>query len=147
MRRMSIFAEHTLLLHLGDGGMGTVWLARDPAGGRVALKTLKAEPAKDPRVRQMFAKEMRIAAAIRHANVATVVASGADAGVPYLVMEWIDGLSVRALGRSAARRGGVPLGVALRIVHDACAGLHAAHELCDARGGRQGHRLRRREGA
>ncbi|MCW5838101.1 MAG: serine/threonine protein kinase, partial [Labilithrix sp.] len=131
-------AGHALLAPLGDGGMGKVWLARAerPDAPLVALKTLRDDVVADPRVRAMFFKEMRLASAIRHPNVAAVLASGEDAGVPYLVMEWVDGRSLRALARAALARDGrrVPLGIALRITHDVCAALHVAHELADARG-------------
>jgi serine/threonine-protein kinase len=128
---------HDLMAHLGDGGMGTVWLARRPAPDmdRVAIKTIKPENAADVRIRKLFEREMRLAAAIRHPNVARVLSSGEDVdGTPYLVMEYVDGHSLRALGGWAVSQGGIPLGIALRIVHDVCVGLHAAHELVSIEG-------------
>ncbi|MBX3213771.1 MAG: serine/threonine protein kinase [Labilithrix sp.] len=126
-------AGHALLAPLGDGGMGKVWLARAerPDAPLVALKTLRDDVVADPRVRAMFFKEMRLAAAIRHPNVAAVLASGEDAGAPYLVMEWVDGCSLRRLSRAGRR---IPLGIALRITRDVCSALHVAHELRDERG-------------
>ena len=126
-------AGHTLLAHIGDGGMGVVWLGRGPHG-LAAVKTLKDDHAGDIRVRSMFLKEMRVASSIRHPNVAAVLDSGEERGVPYIVMEWIDGRSLRAVERASAERGGIPLAVALRIAHDVCAGLHAAHELASVGG-------------
>src|SRR5205823_4340151 len=53
----------------------------------------------------------------------------------YLVMEWVDGDSLSKLHRAIKTSGGsMPMGIALRVVADACAGLHAAHELRDAEG-------------
>lgn len=120
------FGEHALLRQLGEGGMGTVWLARSPRG-LVALKTMRRDQAADPRVRRMFEREMRLAASIGHRNVAAVLESGvSEEGSPYLVMEHVDGLSLRALGHAVGR---LPTAIALRIARDACLGLHAAHEL------------------
>src|SRR5581483_1555560 len=56
-------------------------------------------------------------------------------GVLYLVMEWVDGESLSMVRRTAAKRDKtIPLGIALRVMADACAGLHAAHELRDEHG-------------
>jgi eukaryotic-like serine/threonine-protein kinase len=115
--------------HLGDGGMGSVWLGRTEADEMVAVKTLRADLASDPKLARLFLREMRIAAAIRHPNVVRVLSTSADHETPYFTMEWVDGASLRGLLRSREGREPLPLAVALRIVHDACAGLHAAHEL------------------
>jgi serine/threonine-protein kinase len=59
---------------------------------------------------------------------------GEQDGVLYLAMEWIDGVPLNQLMKTAKPAGGVPLPIAARIVMNACAGLHAAHELRDAKG-------------
>jgi serine/threonine protein kinase len=59
---------------------------------------------------------------------------GEQDGVLYLAMEWIDGVPLNLLMKTAKPVGGVPLPIAVRIVMNACAGLHAAHELRDAKG-------------
>jgi len=78
----------------------------------------------------MFLDEARIASGIAHPNVAQIIDLGEKNGVLYLVMEWVDGESVAKVRKFAAKaRVRLPLGLSLRIIADASAGLHAAHEL------------------
>lgn len=113
--------------------MGAVWLAR--LSGKhgfeqhFAIKVILEEDAIDEVARAGFLDEVRLTASIRHPNVVRVVDFGEVEGMLYVVMAWVDGESLR-------RRATPPLalGPALRIVCDACAGLHAAHELRDPAG-------------
>src|SRR6185295_12936157 len=87
----------------------------------------------------MFLEEARIAAAIEHPNVAQVFDLGEDGSVLYLVMELVDGESLTALMKTAAKREGtktarVPTAVALHVMAKVCTGLHAAHRLTDKSG-------------
>ena len=108
------------------GGMGAVWAARDPrAPGRlVAVKTVIAAKS-STMLSQLFVEEARIARAVRHPNLVEMYDAGEEGGVPYLAMEWVEGLTLRALATSP---GALPLGVILRICMEACDGLHAVHE-------------------
>lgn len=108
------------------GGMGAVWAARDPgARGRlVAVKTVIAAKSSS-KLSQLFVEEARIARAVRHPNLVELYDAGEENGVPYLAMEWVEGLTLRALAQSP---GDLPLGVILRICMEACDGLHAVHE-------------------
>ncbi len=108
------------------GGMGAVWAARDPrAPGRlVAVKTVIAAKS-STKLSQLFVEEARIARAVRHPNLVEMYDAGEEGGVPYLAMEWVEGLTLRALATSP---GALPLGVILRICMEACDGLHAVHE-------------------
>ncbi|NOU28200.1 MAG: protein kinase [Polyangiaceae bacterium] len=134
--------RYELLYLAGRGGMGDVWCARSVGkhgfSRLVAVKTLTCELSEDPALREMFREEARLAASIEHENVARVVDAGEHAGVPYLVMEWVAGESLGKLLRflrdvrgdaSLAPSALVPLPVLLRVVADACAGLHAVHEV------------------
>jgi serine/threonine-protein kinase len=119
--------------------MGSVWLARFRGKHGferlVALKTVLPQHQLEDRFRKMFLDEAQFASRITHPNVAQTLDLGEQQGVLYFVMEWVDGDSLRKL-RSAVKKKGddFPLPIALRIVSDACAGLHAAHELRDTNG-------------
>lgn len=136
--------RYELLAPIARGGMGTVWLARRAAGFEGdALVAIKALDQADERHERMFLDEARIASRIEHPHVAKTFELGAWEGMFYLAMEYVEGESVarivRHLARHGARNGArngcrMPIGVALRIAADACAGLHAAHELRDERG-------------
>ncbi len=126
--------RYELLCKIGQGGMASVWLAR--AQGKhgferlVAVKTVLPEHATDRDFRTMLLDEARIAAGIDHPNVARILDVGEDRDIPYLVMEYVAGESLnrlhRKLGESDQR---IPQEIVLRILADACAGLHVAHEL------------------
>jgi serine/threonine-protein kinase len=126
--------RYELLCPLAYGGMASVWLAR--FGGRrgferlVVVKMILPQYSQDPRFQEMFADEARIASRIEHGNVARILDVGEVDESTFLVMEWVDGDSLSKIARAAEQRGQrVPPGVALRIVADAAAGLHAAHVL------------------
>lgn len=134
--------RYELLYLAGRGGMGDVWCARSQGkhgfSRLVAVKTLTCNLSEDPALREMFREEARLAASIEHENVARVLDAGDHEGVPYLVMEWVAGESLGKLLRflrevrgdaSLAPTALVPLPVLLRVVADACAGLHAVHEV------------------
>src|SRR4029078_13398134 len=82
--------EYRLLRPLGRGGMGSVWLAKDPLLDRPgAVKFVAHAP--DRRMRERFAIEARVAARLSHSNVVTVHRYGEIAGRPYLVSEYVRG--------------------------------------------------------
>jgi serine/threonine-protein kinase len=115
--------------------MGEVWAAR-LKGTRgfqkvVALKFLLPELSANPSFEQMVLDEAALAAQIRHPNVVQVVDLGEENEILYQVMEWVSGESLWTVMRAAAKKDGIPLEVAARIVCQVCAGLHAAHELKD----------------
>jgi len=114
--------------------MGTVWLARMTGKlgfeRMVALKTILQTYSNDRQFGAMFLDEAKIAAQIDHENVARILEIGEDRGLLYYAMELIDGESLRKLYRDVRAANTVfPMAVALRIVADACGGLHATHEL------------------
>jgi formylglycine-generating enzyme required for sulfatase activity len=135
--------RYELLAPLAQGGMGAVWLAR-LVGVRgfeklVAIKTIKTQFHADARFERMFLDEARIASKIHHPNVAQIIELGEQDGFLFLVMEYVEGESIARMKRLLAQRGQeIPLPIALRILADACAGLHAAHELCEDDGGHLG---------
>ena len=133
--------RYELLCPIASGGMATVWLAR-LRGKRgfeklFAIKTIRTELVDDPRFQEMFLDEARIASGIQHPNVAQILDLGEQEDVLFIVMEWVDGDSLAKIRRLLAKRDAkLPLGVVLRVMADACGGLHAAHELRDERGAR-----------
>lgn len=131
--------RYELLCPIARGGMASVWVARlQGAHGfekLVALKTILAEHAADPEYEAMFLDEARIVAGIRHHNVAEILDLGSTDGMLYLVLEWVEGDSLALLQRAALRhKEPLPMTVAMRIVAQICAGLHAAHEISDRSG-------------
>ncbi len=81
---------------IGQGGMGIVLKAFEPALGRcVALKVLSPAAAGSPLARQRFTREAHAAAAVRHDHIVAVYAVRVQAGLPYLVMEYVAGESLQ----------------------------------------------------
>jgi serine/threonine-protein kinase len=113
--------------------MGAVWLSRVRGAMGFekffAVKVPLPQHATDPSFRAMFIDEARIIAQIRHGNVVGVEHLGEHHGVPYLVLEWVQGGAWAGLIQACHRAQTVPADVMLRIAAGACAGLHAAHEL------------------
>ncbi len=111
---------------LGKGGMGTVYLARDPRLGRsVALKILNAEELGADDRRARFLREARTAAAIRHPNVATIYeVDETPDDRPFIVMEYCEGETLA----QRLRRRPIEAGEFLSIARQIAAGVAAAHE-------------------
>jgi eukaryotic-like serine/threonine-protein kinase len=131
--------RYELLVPIGSGGMATVYLARvrgpEDFERDVALKLLHPHLRDDAQLSRELMDEARIAARIRHANVVQVLDVGDDPAGIFLCMEYVEGLTLAGLRRVAQQAGEpVPFRIALRVVCDALAGLHAAHELTDASG-------------
>ena len=131
--------RYELLMPVAHGGMAAVWAAR-MVGSRgfqklVAVKTMLPALSEDPEFETMFLDEARLASRIHHPHVVEIVDLGDEHGWLYIVMEWVDGETIFTLNKRAKDRGGIPLPLLLRIVSNACAGLHAAHELRDDRTG------------
>jgi Tol biopolymer transport system component len=115
---------YEVLSHIGSGGMGEVYRARDGRLGRlVAVKVLPASLADDPDRARRFEQEARAASALAHPNILTVFDVGTSDGAPYLVTELLEGETLRqrlAAGALDARRA---IGYAVQIAD----GLAAAH--------------------
>lgn len=109
----------------GRGGMGVVHRAREPRLDRlVALKIMAPGLSSDARFRQLFEDESRRAAALEHPNVLPVYGSGEEAGQLYIAMRFVEDGSLQDL---VERRGGLPTGMAVRIVGRVADALDAAH--------------------
>ena len=86
--------EYTIERLLGEGGMGLVYEARTADGGRVALKVVKSDLARDETLRQRFQLEAGIAQTVKHPNVVPLLASGEYEGRPYMAQAFIDGMTL-----------------------------------------------------
>jgi eukaryotic-like serine/threonine-protein kinase len=118
-------SRYTVEKTLGRGGMATVELARDTElDRRVAVKRLFASLADDTVFRQRFLREARMAAALSHPNLVAVFDVGDEDGLPYIVMEYVDGETLADLMR---RTGPVPPDRAVDLLLQVCAGLQHAH--------------------
>src|SRR3954447_8628922 len=132
-----------LLLRIGRGGMDTVWVAREHRAGRqedrlVAVKAMLPELAEEGEFVRMFLDEVRLVRSIRHANVVTVHDVGEHDGVMWMSMEWVEGESLHTVIAEAGKRRAIPPEMAVRILAEAAAGLHAAHELRDEKAAPRG---------
>ena len=91
---------YTIDALLGVGGMGEVYLARDPRLHRdVAIKVLPAALASDPDRRRRFEHEARAVASLNHPNIVAIHDVGLAEGLPYIVMEYVRGETLQALLR------------------------------------------------
>ena len=90
-------SHYQVLSLLGAGGMGEVYLARDPRLDRtVALKILPGELAADADRLQRFTREAKAASALNHPNVATIYDVGESDGISFIVMEHVEGETLLA---------------------------------------------------
>jgi predicted Ser/Thr protein kinase len=114
-----------IVRRLGEGAMGEVFLARDPALGRdLAVKTIRLGTGFGPEARARFEREARSAGSLNHPNVVTVYEFGEDQGECYLAMEWVDGEDLHTLIRS----GRATQEELLDLLAQACDGLAYAHD-------------------
>jgi serine/threonine-protein kinase len=110
---------------LARGGMASVWIADDPVlSRRVAVKILREDLASDPATRTRFRNEAIAAARLNHPNVVATYDTGDDGGTAYIVMELIDGPTVRQL---LQERGPLPVREVIRIGIQIADALEAAH--------------------
>ena len=119
------FPQLEILACLGRGGMGVVYRARQKSLGRlVALKLLAPERGSDPAFAERFTREAQALALLDHPHIVTIHDFGQAGGYYYLLMEYVDGVTLRQLvhgGRIAARE-------ALAIVPQICDALQFAHD-------------------
>jgi hypothetical protein len=113
---------------LGEGAMGKVWRGEHTKLGRAAaIKVLNAEYCARPDVVQRFFREARVVNDIDHENIVEVTDFVEVPGLAYLVMELLEGASLRELMKAKGRKR-LPLGRALAILAQVCDALEAAHQ-------------------
>ena len=126
--------RYELLARLATGGMGEIFLARlEGAAGFEKLYVVKRilpHLADDARFRKMLIAEARIASQMSHPNICQVYELGETDGQLYIVMEYLEGVSLLALLRSASRTPRqLDFGFVAGVLPQICDALHYAHEL------------------
>jgi len=123
----SQIGEYSVDAVLGEGGMGKVYTATGPDGGRVALKLVKDDYARDETFRRRFYREARIAQTVQHPNVVPVLATGEHEGLPYMAQRYIEGPggAGMSLDDKLKRDGTLDTETAVRVCTDVAAGLEA----------------------
>src|SRR5215468_4225944 len=110
---------------LARGGMADVFLARDQLLDRpVAVKVLFPEFARDPSFVERFRREAQSAASLNHPNIAAVYDWGQERGTYFIVMEYVEGRSLRDIIRA---EGPLPAAAAARIASELADALAFAH--------------------
>jgi serine/threonine protein kinase/Tol biopolymer transport system component len=138
---------YEIVAPLGSGGMGEVYRALDARLGReVAVKVLPASVSSDPAALARFEREARAVGALSHPNIISIYDVGTEHGISYVVMELLEGETLRARlegtaaspatvstrtpppgGSVASRAGGLPRAKALEMATQIAQGLAAAH--------------------
>ena len=134
-----IDGRYAIYDEIASGGMATVHFGCSIGAGSfsrvVAIKRLHAHLARENEFVTMFMDEARVAARIRHPNVAPTLDVVTTNRELFLVMEYVHGESLSKLfGAMRARREPMPLPVAAAVLVGVLGGLHAAHEATDERG-------------
>ena len=123
--RAALGAQYDVLRRLGQGGMGSVYLARDRTLDReVAVKVINSEVASNATLRERFLLEARTVAKLRHPGIVSVFAAGESDGLLYFVMEYVPGESLR---ERLVREQRLPREDGVRIIREIALALHHAH--------------------
>jgi serine/threonine protein kinase len=122
-------SHYRVLDVIGGGGMGVVYRAEDlRLGRRVAIKFLSSETVTDEETRLRFEREAQTASSLNHPNICTIYEFGEHEGQPFLVMELLQGETLRDRLTAAQAGTGLPLDSLVDIALQVSSGLEAAHE-------------------
>src|SRR5215218_2596763 len=110
---------------LGKGGMGSVFVARDPAIDRLVAIKLLRDGIDSPELRERFKREARSAGRLRHPNIVTIFHVGEFEARPFIVMEYIPG---ETLAEIIKQQSPLTIGRKIRIIEEMCRGLAYAHK-------------------
>ena len=118
-------ARYEVITKIGEGGMGTVYKARDTTLDRlVALKILRREHSRNSHYLQRFIREAKLASRIQHPNAVTIYEAGEAGGRHYIAMEFVEGES---LASRIVKEGRLTEHEALKIGVQICGALVEAH--------------------
>src|SRR5260370_6188550 len=122
-----VLLHYRLVKKTGSGGMGEVYQGEDTNLGRtVAIKVLPASENKKVTAKRSFLKEAQSASALNHPNIVTIHAIEEAEGLDFIVMEFIEGQTLKAM---IERDGALPLAKLLDIAIQVADALEAAHEI------------------
>ena len=121
----TVISHYRVLHPLGEGGMGIVYRAEDLRLGReVAIKFLRTDEAAEPEWRARFEREARLASALKHPHICTIHELGEHEGHPFIVMELLEGRTVKQILEAGPIRTdrlveyGVQIASALEAAHE-----------------------------
>src|SRR5580765_4281695 len=117
-------SRYKILKRLGEGGMGSLYLARDPEMDRLLAIKLLREDVESDELRERFKREARANARLNHQNIVIVYDVGEDAGRPFIAMEYIEGNTLSGVIRA---REDVAIDRKLLLMEQLCDGLAYAH--------------------
>ena len=119
----SSIGRYDVMSPIGQGGMGSLFLAWDPKLERkIAIKLLRDD---DESLRERFAREARAAARLRHPNIVTIFDVGEHEGQPFIAMEYIQG---HTLAEMIHRKTAMPMVQKVELMEALCDGLGFAHK-------------------
>jgi serine/threonine-protein kinase len=120
--------NYQMIKVLGQGGMGSVMLARSVIDGRlVAIKTLLPEVAVSEQSLKRFLREIEVAASLKHPNIVSYIEHGTHNGIVYLVTEYVAGMDAAKLAKQ--RGGRLPWQQVVKIIEQTLSALDFAHNL------------------
>src|SRR5436305_868488 len=123
---LQTIGSYNILAKIAEGGMGTVYKGRHRDTGEVvAIKIVPPTAARNPTLLKRFEREFTTARSIDHPNVVKALEFNGTCATPFLVMEFVNGLSV---GQRIERTGRIPQDEAVRIIGQVSQGLYRAHK-------------------
>lgn len=131
--------RYRIVRPLSKGGMALVYEGRREALGgvapRVAIKVILPDYAASSTFRELFINEARLGAAMHHQNLVQILDFDSDGERYFLVMEYVEGLTLsKVVGLAARHDVKVPMHVICEVGRQACEGLHYAHQAVDGKG-------------
>lgn len=135
------FGPYRLLQRIAYGGMAEIFLAEETPnaphpGRRIAIKRILPQLCTDPHFTHMFADETAIAAQLHHHNIVEIYDAGSIDAIPYIAMEFVDGVDLQQLLHAASTTGSqwfsaLPPHVVAYLGYHLTSGLAYAHAACD----------------
>ena len=126
IKGQKISDRYLIVRSIGEGGMANVYLAHDTILDRdVAIKVLRGDLSNDEKFVRRFQREALAASSLSHPNIVEMYDVGEDNGIYYIVMEYVEGKTVKQLVK---KRGSLTLSEALDIMLQLTDGISHAHD-------------------